>query len=386
MWPRTLRRRDGRPALSCTPTASLRWFPIQERARANASWLFGIFVGSTIASSLTAFSLSAFSWTGAFYLQAGIALVLAFGISLLLIKDDPRDASTVGSSEVTHIEENRFENTTLIPKDGPESPYRNYRYWLTMVMYLGTNIPFYGLVTWLPLYLKDQRHISFGMVGVILTAANALSIVVMVSVGMWSDRKMRRAGTAALGFAVQGPGEHPDRGDLGVPRAGRERLVHRGELGTAAQPHANGSGWEVERYLLAPDEPRRGRGPRAHGLDAQYRGQLHPWVPPARGHDRRRHRLLRNPDTAEVLTARCVAATGESLDSSKQLVASWPMTEGGRMAHTARWGVSTDSAPFPGLLATRSLPAVAADAAGGGLTRRRQPGRGRCLVAWSRSH
>jgi MFS family permease len=187
-------------------TLTARWFPIQERARANASWLSGIFVGSTVASSLTAVSLTSLGWAGAFWLQAGIALVLAFGVTLLLIRDDPRSAATVGSAEVTHIEENRFENTRLIPKAGPDSPYRNYRYWLTMVMYLGTNIPFYGLVTWLPLYLREQRHISFGMVGVILTAANALSIVVMVLVSMWSDRRMRRASVAAAGFAVEAIG------------------------------------------------------------------------------------------------------------------------------------------------------------------------------------
>jgi MFS family permease len=187
-------------------TLTARWFPIQERARANASWLSGIFVGSTVASSLTAVSLTSLGWAGSFWLQAGIALVLAFGVTLLLIRDDPRSAATVGSAEVTHIEENRFENTRLIPKAGPDSPYRNYRYWLTMVMYLGTNIPFYGLVTWLPLYLREQRHISFGMVGVILTAANALSIVVMVLVSMWSDRRMRRASVAAAGFAVEAIG------------------------------------------------------------------------------------------------------------------------------------------------------------------------------------
>jgi MFS family permease len=187
-------------------TLTARWFPIQERARANASWLSGIFVGSTVASFLTSVTLTSLGWTGTFYVQAAIALILAFGVTLLLIRNDPRDASTVQSAEVTHIEENRFETTTLIPKNGPESPYRNYRYWLTMLMYLGSNIPFYGLVTWLPLYLKEQRHISFGMVGGILTAANALSIVVMIIVGMRSDKRMRRAGLAATGFAVEGVG------------------------------------------------------------------------------------------------------------------------------------------------------------------------------------
>jgi cyanate permease len=143
---------------------------------------------------------------GTFYVQAAIALVLAFGVTVLFIRNDPRGTATVRSAEVTHIEENRFETTTLIPKNGPESPYRNYRYWVTMLMYLGTNIPFYGLVTWLPLYLKEQRHISFGVVGGILTLANALSIVVMILVGMRSDKRMRRAGLALMGFVVEGVG------------------------------------------------------------------------------------------------------------------------------------------------------------------------------------
>lgn len=187
-------------------TLTARWFPIQERARANASWLAGIFVGSTFASFLTTATLSTLGWSGTFFVQAAIALVLAFGLTLLLIRDDPRDAAVVSEGEVDHIEANRYESTDLIPKKGPRSPFRNYRYWLTMLMYLGGNIPFYGLVTWLPTFLKEQRHLTFDVVGVILTAANLLSIVVMILVGIGSDRGMRRAGWALAGFAIEGIG------------------------------------------------------------------------------------------------------------------------------------------------------------------------------------
>jgi MFS family permease len=187
-------------------TLTARWFPIQERARANASWLAGIFVGSTLASFLTTATLSGLGWQGTFYTQAAIALVLAFGLTLALVHDDPRATDVVSTTEVEHIEQNRFETTALLPKRGPESPYRNYRYWLTMLMYLGSNIPFYGLVTWLPVFLREQRHLTFGVVGMILTAANALSIVVMLLVGIRSDRRMRRAGLAAVGFVIEGVG------------------------------------------------------------------------------------------------------------------------------------------------------------------------------------
>ena len=199
-------------------TLTARWFPIQERARANASWLSGIFVGSTFASFLTTATLGGLGWQGTFYVQAAIALVLAFGLTLLLVHDDPRDTRAVSSIEVSHIERNRFETTDLIPKNGPESPFRNYRYWLTMLMYLGSNVPFYGLVTWLPVFLREHRHLDFGVVGVILTFANAASIVVMLVVGAVSDRRMRRANLAAVGFAIEaigiigaavGPGSTP---------------------------------------------------------------------------------------------------------------------------------------------------------------------------------
>jgi MFS family permease len=187
-------------------TLTARWFPIQERARANASWLSGIFVGSTFASMITTLTLNGLGWQGTFYVQAGIALVLAFGLTLALVRDDPRKADSVDGSEVEHITSNQFETTRLLPKNGPDSPFRNYRYWLTMLIYLGTNIPFYGLVTWLPTFLRDQRHLDFGVVGWILTAANALSVVVMVLVAMRSDHTMRRALIAAGGFLIEGIG------------------------------------------------------------------------------------------------------------------------------------------------------------------------------------
>jgi cyanate permease len=146
--------------------------------------------------------------------------------------------------------QDRFENTKLIPKAGPQSPYRNYRYWLTMVMYLGTNIPFYGLVTWLPLYLKEQRHISFGMVGLILTTANALSIVVMVLVGIWSDRRMRRATVAAAGFAVEAIGI------LGAVLYPANTLMI-GVWGSSGWPATRGASWPTGACCTASCRPTR---------------------------------------------------------------------------------------------------------------------------------
>jgi MFS family permease len=187
-------------------TLTARWFPMHERARANASWLSGIFVGSAIGTSLTTSMVSAFDWQATFFVQAVIALLFAFLVVLALLQDRPDRAKGMSEAELRHIEEGRFETTTAVPKHGPDSPFRNYRYWLTMLMYIGTNAPFYGLVTWVPLYLREERHVRLGDIGVVLTVANVLSIVVMVLVGRASDRTVRRAGWAALGFAVEGIG------------------------------------------------------------------------------------------------------------------------------------------------------------------------------------
>jgi ACS family glucarate transporter-like MFS transporter len=187
-------------------TLTARWFPMQERARANASWLSGIFVGSAVGSSLTTVMISGAGWRVTFLVQAVIAALFAFCLVLVFLQDRPESASSVSEEEVAHIEADRFENTTAVPKLGPDSPFRNYRYWLTMLMYIGTNVPFYGLVTWVPLYLQQARHVALGDIGIVLTVANVLSIVVMVLVGRASDRKVKRAGWAAMGFAVEGLG------------------------------------------------------------------------------------------------------------------------------------------------------------------------------------
>jgi MFS family permease len=187
-------------------TLTARWFPMHERARANASWLSGIFVGSALGSSLTAGLISTVGWRANFLVQAVIALLFAFVMVLTLLQDRPDEAKGVSEEERRHIEAGRFEATTAVPKLGSESPFRNYRYWLTMLMYVGTNGPFYGLVTWVPLYLRSERHVELGDIGLVLTVANVLSIVVMVVVGRLSDRKVRRAGWAAVGFAIEGVG------------------------------------------------------------------------------------------------------------------------------------------------------------------------------------
>lgn len=48
-------------------------------------------------SSVTAVSLTSLGWAGAFSVQEGIAWVLAFGATLLLIRDGPRDATTAAA-------------------------------------------------------------------------------------------------------------------------------------------------------------------------------------------------------------------------------------------------------------------------------------------------
>lgn len=187
-------------------TLTARWFPIQERARANASWLVGIFVGASIASSITTVLLIGFGWRVAFLSQAAVALVFGFGMSLVLLRDDPKNVSTINEAELQHIEENTWEQTDLIPKKGAENPFANYRYWLTMLMYIGTTGPFYGIVAWLPKYLTNARHIHFGAMGTIMTVGTVAAIPIMIGIGVWSDRLVKRASLALVGFFIEGLG------------------------------------------------------------------------------------------------------------------------------------------------------------------------------------
>jgi MFS transporter, ACS family, tartrate transporter len=192
-----------------------RWFPARARARAvawfmTANPLAGI-VGSPISGALLGLRgarLAGWQWM---YLIEGLpAILLGFAVYRFLT-DRPEDARWLGNEERTWLLEKlaseEQENSALSADGGVRrsiwSVIFSARIWLLSMVYFGVATTMYGVTLWLPSVIRELSGLSFFMTGLTAVIPFLVTTVVMVLVGMHSDRTgERRWHTAISAFAA----------------------------------------------------------------------------------------------------------------------------------------------------------------------------------------
>jgi ACS family tartrate transporter-like MFS transporter len=197
-----------------------RWFPARARARAvawfmTANPLAGV-VGSPISGALLGLhgaGLSGWQWM---FLIEGLPAIF-FGTAVFwTLSDNPQQAQWLQGDErawlLQEMDAERQSEPTVDPKDFWKvlmSP----KIWLLSMVYFGVSTTMYGVTLWLPSVIKAFSGLSYFWTGVIAILPFLVTVVVMVWVGMSSDRAGERrwhtaipAFTAAVGIAIAGYG------------------------------------------------------------------------------------------------------------------------------------------------------------------------------------
>ncbi|MFC5592047.1 MFS transporter [Sporosarcina soli] len=177
------------------------WFPPKERGRANTAWIIGQSLSQAIAMPIFAYLVIAFSWRSTFL----FALVLSI-IPLLLLwfftADTPRKHKKVNELERKYIEdelekEKIANNETTLTQasfwERTKTFALNYRFWLLMLTLATNSIISWGLVTWLPTYLNQERGFSWTAMGWLATLPFVLGILFKLLSGYIIDRMGRNA-------------------------------------------------------------------------------------------------------------------------------------------------------------------------------------------------
>jgi ACS family glucarate transporter-like MFS transporter len=187
------------------------WFPVRERARAQAIWSAGLMLGAAVAGLLVTAMLVDFGWRGSFIGVALINLVICLPYIVIAVRDRPAGHPWVSRSEVQHIESETRERVGYLPRlTGLRSDSRwatvlaSPAVWVLSFAYICTNIGFWGVATWFPSFLRLDRHVSPAVMGSILTGSALLAIVVQLAICAWSDRAMKRAPFLAGSLFVAG--------------------------------------------------------------------------------------------------------------------------------------------------------------------------------------
>ncbi|MCS7023832.1 MAG: MFS transporter [Bryobacteraceae bacterium] len=171
-----------------------RWFPFLHRARANGVVAFGGRVGNSLALWLTASAIARFgSWRPVLWIYGAFGVLLA-AATYTVFRDHPDSHPWSNEAERRLIRLGSPAESR--PRLGSpwKSLFRHRGLWFFNLGAVGLNIGWAFLITWLPAYLVEVRHLDRVTASRYVSIALAFSLSGMLLGGWWCDVLTRRYG------------------------------------------------------------------------------------------------------------------------------------------------------------------------------------------------
>lgn len=176
-----------------------RWFPLEERARANMYWMFCLPVAAIIMAPISGIIVQHLSWRYLFIFEGLPPFIWAI-VWWLLIADSPETASFISADEKEYLR-TKFEEDRAQTKDVSQDwrvAFSNPRVWLLVVIYFLVQVGFYGFALWLPTVIKGLTKSGFTATGFITALPFLAALILMWINANHSDRTGERKGHVAL--------------------------------------------------------------------------------------------------------------------------------------------------------------------------------------------
>lgn len=187
----------------CYPTAGSlvkRWVPLPSRGTASSIVTFGGRLGGATAPLLTAWLLKdylSWRWVLALYGCSGFFVAFHFW---RVVRESPAEHPNCNAAERELISLGESESSGTGVSTGAASfppvmaLVSSPTMWMMCALQYGINIGWVFLVTWLPTYLKDIKHVDAAVGGLMSTVVLAAGIVGMLCGGPLTDFAARKLG------------------------------------------------------------------------------------------------------------------------------------------------------------------------------------------------
>jgi sugar phosphate permease len=169
-----------------------RWFPSNEHGRANTIWLAGSPLGSAIGFPLIIALVAMFGWRVAFYLLAGLSIIVMVPLLLAVVRDWPPGERIV--------EEQKSPTASKLWSDCGVF-LRDQNFWLLTICDCGELIYLWGLNSWLPTYLQKVRGFDLQHLGFYSSLPFVLLLIGVILSGLLTDRFGKKAILIFVGLA-----------------------------------------------------------------------------------------------------------------------------------------------------------------------------------------
>lgn len=188
------------------------WFPIKERGRANMIWSMGITLAPVVSMPLVSAMVYYAGWRFSFW---GLAVVGLIPLALLwfFTADTPRQNKRVNSAELALIEaglvtekntQGQLEQGTF--KQNIAALSRNTSFWLLVLFMCCQSFVYFGVMTWLPVYLKDSRGFSWTAMGALASLPGVMGFFTKLISGFVLDSFRQRAPVLLIAMIGLGTG------------------------------------------------------------------------------------------------------------------------------------------------------------------------------------
>lgn len=191
------------------------WFPVRYLARTvaffmTATPLAGVFCGPVSGALLEMHGFLGISgWQWLFLMEGLPAVILGF-VVLLYLPESPVKASWLRDDEKTWLAERLNEEVLQRRKERVKNlwqVFKSARVWVLCLIYFSLVVAMYGITIWMPLIIKAGSELGDFLIGFISIFPYLAAAILMVIVGISSDRlderRLHLAGSlflAALGF------------------------------------------------------------------------------------------------------------------------------------------------------------------------------------------
>ena len=183
------------------------WFPATARARAvsifmTANPLAGVVGGPISGALLNLHQLGLEGWQWMFIIEGGPAVLLAV-VVLLTLKDHPQDAHWLAPEEkrwlIDSLQHERQQHASAT-RIRDWASFLNFMKWLwplswriflLTIVYFGLTASAYGLILWLPTYIKSLSHLGNFEIGIVSVIPYVVTALAMVLIGARSDKSGR---------------------------------------------------------------------------------------------------------------------------------------------------------------------------------------------------
>lgn len=182
-----------------------RWFPLQERSRANGIMWMGARSGGALAPPIAVVLMLAIGWRYTFAVFGAVGLIWCV-VCALWYRDDPSDKPSVNAEELRMIRVGASP-----PPEGKERvAWKRLLLNPTMMAlfcsYFASGFGFQFFVTWLPTYFMREHGLTLQRSGAFAALPLAAGAVGCLLGGVIADWVTRRSGSVTVGRRTVGVG------------------------------------------------------------------------------------------------------------------------------------------------------------------------------------